>query len=258
MTSVIQRLRRVEVEGLENLRNLGGYHTNNSTKTKRRGVVYRSDQLFRIPACMAQRGLVDQLRIRHVYDLCDSTEVSEKRYSLLHMQHTSLPIDMSNANRFLKEGENLKQVATAHRFMQEIDREFVRSYALTVGLIIKGIIGSKASCDKAFLIHCTAGKDRTGWCCYVLLTLLDVTEKEKRADYLLTNTFVGIPADAWDYSGAEGMSEEAMAALWAAFNEYLDAALDELSKMGGIYKYAKSHMGLTDEDIDELRELMLE
>ncbi|CBZ30093.1 hypothetical protein, unknown function [Leishmania mexicana MHOM/GT/2001/U1103] len=258
MTSVIQRLRRVEVEGLENLRSLGGYHTNNSTKTTRWGVVYRSEQLCRVPADVAQRVLVDQLHIHHVYDLRDNTEVSAKRYSLLHMQRTSLPIDMSNANQFLKEGEDLKQVATAHRFMQEIYRDFVRSHEPTVGLIIKGIIDNKASCDNAFLIHCTAGKDRTGWCCYVLLTLLDVTEEEKRADYLLMNTFAGIPPDAWDYDGAEGMSEEAMTALWTVFHEYLDAALDELNKMGGIYKYAKSHMGLTDEDIDKLRELMLE
>ncbi|GET92044.1 hypothetical protein, unknown function [Leishmania tarentolae] len=258
MAAVIQRLRRVEVEGLENLRNLGGYHTKNGTKTTKWGVVYRSDQISRVPTDVVQKVLIEQLHIHDVYDLRDNNEVLARPYSLPHMQRTSLPIDMSNTHQFLKKGDDLKHVATAHYFMQEIYREFVRSYAPTVGLVIKGIIHSKASCDNASLIHCTAGKDRTGWCCYVLLTLLDVTEKEKRADYLLTNTFVGIPKDAWEYDGAEGMSEEAMTALWMAFDEYLDAAVDELSKMGGIYKYATSHMGLTDEDIEKLHEVMLE
>ncbi|KAG5494481.1 hypothetical protein GH5_02504 [Leishmania sp. Ghana 2012 LV757] len=252
MASAIQRVRHVEVAGLMNLRNLGGYHTNNSAKTTKWGVVYRSDQLCRVPAGVAQEILVDQVRIRHVYDLRDEAEVSANRYSFLGMRRTSFPIGMSIPDRFLKEGEDLKNATTARGYMQEVYRGFVHSYAPVLGRVIKGIVDSNAS-----LLHCTAGKDRTGWICYVLLTLLDVTER-KRADYLLTNAYVGVPPDAWDYDGADGMSAEAMEALWTAYDEYLDAALDELEKLGGVYRYAKTHMGLTDEDIGRLRELMLD
>ncbi|KAK7202146.1 Tyrosine phosphatase family protein [Novymonas esmeraldas] len=254
----LQRQRRVELQGVTNLRNLGGYHTNDGTKTTKWGVVYRGDQLSQVPTDLAQAVLVDKLHIHHTYDLRDGTEVATKSYDIPRIERCAVPIDMSNASHLLGEGENLKEVSMARRYMQNFYRDLACSYASTVGAIIKGIVDGNASSDNASLIHCTAGKDRTGWSCYVLLTLLDVREEEKRADYLLTNRYFGIPANAWDYDGAEGMSEEAMAALWTVSDTYLDAALEEVNRLGGVHEYARSHLGLTDADIQKLRALMLE
>ncbi|MFD5370074.1 tyrosine-protein phosphatase [Streptomyces sp. NPDC127103] len=39
------------------------------------------------------------------------------------------------------------------------------------------------------LLHCTSGKDRTGWTSWLLLTLLGVPDSLARADYLASNTF---------------------------------------------------------------------
>ncbi|KAK7202144.1 Tyrosine phosphatase family protein [Novymonas esmeraldas] len=258
MVAELQRQRRVELQGVTNLRNLGGYHTNDGTKTTKWGVVYRCDQLAEIPADLAQAVLVDKLHIHHTYDLRAPVEVAAKSYDIPRIERCAVPIDTTKMASFLQSGESLADAGPTFRAMQEVYREFVRSHASTVGAIIKGIVDGNASSDNASLIHCTAGKDRTGWSCYVLLTLLDVREEEKRADYLLTNTYFLQPKDASTYLGGLGMGEEAMKVLWSVFDEFLDAALEEVSRFGGVHEYAKSHMGLTDADIQKLRALMLE
>ncbi|KAK7202145.1 Tyrosine phosphatase family protein [Novymonas esmeraldas] len=142
--------------------------------------------------------------------------------------------------------------------MQNFYRELACSYASTVGAIIKGIVDSNASSDNASLIHCTAGKDRTGWSCYVLLTLLDVREEEKRADYLLTNMYFNHSPQVRANFRKLGMTEEAIAVLSSVSDSFLDAALEEVDRLGGVHEYARSHLGLTDADIQKLRALMLE
>ncbi|KPA84384.1 hypothetical protein ABB37_02371 [Leptomonas pyrrhocoris] len=258
MPSDIQKQRYVPLVGTTNLRNLGGYHTNDGTKTTKWGVLYRCDQLAEVPPEMAQRVLVDQLNIHTTYDLRADKEVAVKSYDIPRITRNHVPIDTTQISRWVKDGEDLHSGPVTFRVLQEIYREFVRSYGSTVGSIIKGILASNPSSDNASLIHCTAGKDRTGWSVYVLLTLLDINEEEKRKDYLLTNTYFKVPQDAYDYLGGLGMSGDAMKVLWSVFDEFLDAGIDEVNKFGGVETYAKSHMGLTDADIQQLRETLLE
>jgi protein-tyrosine phosphatase len=258
MATDIQRQRHVPLEGTTNLRNLGGYRTNDGTKTTKWGVVYRCDQLADVPPHLAQSVLVDQLHIHASYDLRADKEVEVKNYDIPNLKRNAVPIDTTHMARWVKEGEDMRDGPVTFRVMQEIYREFVREYGMTIGAVIKGILTSKPSPDNASLIHCTAGKDRTGWSVYVLLTLLDVTEEDKRLDYLLTNTYFKTPKDAYDYLGGLGMSEDAMKVLWSVFDEFLDAGIDEVNKLGGVHAYAKSHMGLTDDDIQQLRDLLLE
>ncbi|KAL7697653.1 Tyrosine phosphatase family [Lotmaria passim] len=258
MLSDLQLQRHVELEGTTNLRNLGGYHTKDGTKTTKWGVLYRSDSLADVPADKAQSVLVNQLHIHNAYDLRADKEVTVKSYEVPHITRHVVPIDTTHMARWVKEGEDLHSGPVTFRVMQEIYREFVRSYGPTVGAIIKGILASSPSSNNASLIHCTAGKDRTGWSVYVILSLLDIKEEEKRSDYLLTNAYFKTPKDAYDYLGGLGMGPDAMKVLWSVFDEFLDAGIEELSKFGSVEAYAKSHMGLTDDDIQQLRALLLE
>ena len=259
MLSDLQLQRHVELEGTANLRNLGGYHTKDGTKTTKWGVLYRSDSLADVPADKAQSVLVNQLHIHNAYDLRSKKEVAQNAYHIPHFNRYAVSIDTRELSQALRDGGDwLNDTAAVVKGMQDIYRDFVNRHGKAIGTFIKGFLNSKPSPDNAAVFHCTAGKDRTGWAAYVVLTLLDVVEEEKRSDYLLTNAYFKTPKDAYDYLGGLGMGPDAMKVLWSVFDEFLDAGIEELSKFGSVEAYAKSHMGLTDDDIQQLRALLLE
>lgn len=110
------------------------------------------------------------------------------------------------------------------------------------------------------LIHCTAGKDRTGVSTAFLLSVLGVDRTIIEADYILTNrdvprqvdfieTNVGLPEgmDRAAMSHAAGVPEEAMA-------DFLDG-LDE--RWGGTLNYLRE-IGITEQQMTAIRSTFLE
>lgn len=258
MLSGPQRVRHVELDGMTNLRDLGGYHTGDGAKITKWGVLYRGDQPADVPADVAQQVLVQQLHLHTAFDLRDVTETSKRGYDIAHLRRQAIPIDMSRMGDLLPPHANVNDGPVAFRLMQAYYRHLVLREGPTIGAVVKAVLKARPSCEDAALIHCTGGKDRTGWTVYLILSLLDVTETEKRQDYALSNTYYQIPDYAYVYEGAAEMSKEAFEAFWRVFPEYLDAAVDEVNKLGGMTAYAKSHMGLTEDDIQQLRDVLLE
>jgi protein-tyrosine phosphatase len=259
MLSELQQQRHVELEGTANVRNLGGYHTKDGMKTTKWGVLYRGDSLVKVPSDVAQRVLVNGLHVHAAYDLRSRQEVARQSYHIPNINRYAVPINTEQLSQARREGGDwLNDAAAAKAAMKDFYRELVRTHGKTIGTFIKGFLGTKPSSDNATIFHCTAGKDRTGWTAYVILTLLDVSEEDKRLDYRLTNYYYECPRDIADYLRGKGMSKEVMAVLWTVFDEFLDASIEELDKLGGMKAYAKLHMGLTDADIQQLRDVMLE
>jgi protein-tyrosine phosphatase len=78
------------------------------------------------------------------------------------------------------------------------------------------------------LIHCTAGKDRTGWLVALVQSFLGARHDAVLADYLATNVYwdrrAPLPAD---------LDPEMTNALLDADASYLDAAFDMLARTQG-------------------------
>src|SRR5690625_7213355 len=72
----------------------------------------------------------------------------------------------------------------------------------------------------AAVVHCTAGKDRTGFACAMLQAALGVHRDDILADYLLTQQCyqISLARTSEEY----GLSEEIMQILWGVEAEYLD------------------------------------
>jgi protein-tyrosine phosphatase len=105
------------------------------------------------------------------------------------------------------------------------------------------------------LIHCTAGKDRTGFVVAVLLDLLDVPREEIFADYETTNS-------EWDRKSASGLAsnlpDDAREALMRADPAFLEAAFDTIEKnYGGVADFVISITGRLG-IVDVMRTGMLE
>lgn len=108
--------------------------------------------------------------------------------------------------------------------------------------------------DGATLVHCMAGKDRTGFAVALLHALVGVHPDDIAADYLLTNTVAN--ADARIAAGAammrEGrgrqLSEETVRTLMGVHPSYLDAAFEAArARYGSLDAYMEEALGVTPE-----------
>ena len=102
--------------------------------------------------------------------------------------------------------------------------------------------------DTAVLVHCTAGKDRTGWLVALALLSVGVSEDEVMADYLASG------APVWEMFAPyreqferQGGDLATMRVAIGVFPEYLSAALDEMhSRYGTIDDYLAAGLGVSD------------
>jgi protein-tyrosine phosphatase len=111
------------------------------------------------------------------------------------------------------------------------------------------------------VVHCTAGKDRTGVASALLLAALGVDEETIAADYELSNEFqaaarVAVVRPQLDAAGIEFAKVEA---YFMAPRAVIAATLDGLrERYGGVEKYLTAHAGLAPETLDKLRVNLLD
>lgn len=107
----------------------------------------------------------------------------------------------------------------------------------------------------------TNGAARTGWAAAVVLMALGVTEEEVMQDYLLTNQFRAAinnaQLNALVGSGRLGKAVYLEPQLFDRA-EFLQAALDQMHQLYGTFdNYAHQALGITDEQLEQIRENLL-
>jgi protein tyrosine/serine phosphatase len=119
-----------------------------------------------------------------------------------------------------------------------------------------------ATCDGAVLVHCTAGKDRTGLAAALLLALLGVERQHIAADFMLTDAapaVVAIALQAVRTAYAGELAEQQAQELARVRSIYIDAALDAvLERHGSIAAYLQRVLEVPDEWIDAIRGRLIE
>jgi protein-tyrosine phosphatase len=106
------------------------------------------------------------------------------------------------------------------------------------------------------LVHCAAGKDRTGTLCALIQGLLGVSEPDIMADYMLTETAVDIEAilqpAAVMISKRHGrtIDADALRPMFGVEPGYLQASLEA---MGDMEIYAADVLGLGSDRLDLMR-----
>ncbi len=110
------------------------------------------------------------------------------------------------------------------------------------------------------LIHCTAGKDRTGVSTAFLLSALGVDRTLIEADYILTNRDVVRQDDFLEHAGVlpQDMTRESMIHAAGVPDAAMGDFLDGLeARWGGPQAYLES-IGITNKTMDAVREAFLE
>ena len=232
--------RRLEIEGAYNVRDIGGYPTEDGRLTRPRTFL-RADDLSRLPPS-AQETLVDY-GVRTVIDLRRSNEVEGwpdvfARSSHVTYHHINMVGDSVEAQ---ESEEPLEQGYT--RWLDQRQTQ-IRD--------ILALLADPAA--RPALYHCAAGKDRTGVISALLLSLGGVSADTIAEDYALTGRYLWDRYLAFDPSAVVGRFEN-----WEQFQRetcprsVMLKVLEHLDEgYGGVEAYCRT-TGLTDNQITGLR-----
>jgi protein-tyrosine phosphatase len=149
----------------------------------------------------------------------------------------------------------------AERVMIEIYRRFPGYMGATLTSVVERLLAGGAP----MLVHCSAGKDRTGFVVAMLLHALEVPEPLIREDYLASKRWPGavhhrasLAARLGRFMPA-GELEAAIDTVIDVREVYLDAAMEALrSEFGSVLGYLDAAAGLDAAGIDRLRDRLLE
>lgn len=111
--------------------------------------------------------------------------------------------------------------------------------------------------DGPVVLHCAAGKDRTGMAVALLLEVAGVPRQHVVADYALSEDALGIPAVLARHPGppeARALAEE----HWRTRPATMAAALAHLdSRYGGVGGYVQGACGLGHDEVAEVRQRLV-
>jgi protein-tyrosine phosphatase len=179
--------RHLKLKGAYNLRDVGGYSTQNGQRTKSR-VLLRSETLKNLTSESRDALIADGLK--SVIDLRGSQEVREspnpfKNDSRVDYHHRDLIGDElfarpEFAGGPVTPGAGASRIVGMYRLILDEMRAEIQE-----------VLAALASPDALpALIHCTAGKDRTGIIAALVLSLVGVDRKTIGEDYRLSAQFL--------------------------------------------------------------------
>ena len=109
------------------------------------------------------------------------------------------------------------------------------------------------------VIHCTAGKDRSGSCAALILLVLGVSEECVIYDHALSNIYIaGFIDIITAHVRSLGIDPDLLAPYFKAERKCIEAFLDYLiTTYGSAENYLMERAGVSGETIDQLRRDLL-
>lgn len=126
---------------------------------------------------------------------------------------------------------------------------------------------ANAETDEAagVLVHCAAGKDRTGTLCALIQSVLGVSREDIMADYMMTleavdiDKIIGPAAEMFTKRYGRPIDAKAIWPMFGVVPEFLNAALDGmLDESGDVENYVTDKVGLSEAEMDRIRARYLE
>ncbi|MDB5425872.1 MAG: protein tyrosine/serine phosphatase [Phenylobacterium sp.] len=261
-------MRHVPLAGASNFRDFGGYQ-GRAGRRVRLGKLYRSDRLSGLTdadfAALAPRG------IRLICDLRRQTEVDgaptrwpgEDAPEILAAPLFPDEAGPSTMQRVLGDPAARNDPAQSRQFMLDLYRRLIAEPAPRAAY---HAIFARLAMDQALpvLVHCSAGKDRTGVVCALLHGLLGVSREDIVEDFLLTQRYYEgareIDRRIPQIVGAEftDWSLEALIPIFSVEAAYIEAALDALeTEHGSAEAFLSGAVGLPQATLDRIKDALL-
>lgn len=221
--------RHLALQGASNFRDLGGYPTTDGRTTRWRHI-FRSNHLGRLTAADVE--IVRALGVRSAFDFRGREERAAGICALNEVAVHSLPIEPTVVTALRAElASGSLTAALAIELMRESYRNYVRHNTHSFRALFGHLLEDRAP----LVIHCTAGKDRTGFASALILHALGVADDVIAEDYLLTNRHYKLGA-----SSASDLPADVLDAIGSVEASYLAAAFDAVrSEYGDLETYLR-------------------
>jgi protein tyrosine/serine phosphatase len=241
--------RHLEWEGLINARDTGGLSATDGSI--RPGALVRSDVLNGLTpdgvAALTEHG------VRTVIDVRGSNEVADdwERYPIKGDEtvgYVNLPF---RAGLEAEELERVRAVWDAADSREEFNRADLDFHRVGITAIVSAIADAPPG---GVLVHCHAGKDRTGIVVALVLAVVGVSDNDIADDYALTELAMDKIMDEW--LAHIGAAESERERQWAIAMPSREAMLDTLAYLRERYGGAERYLldgGMTSEQLARLR-----
>jgi protein-tyrosine phosphatase len=254
-TQVLATERKLGMQGTPNFRDFGGYPTVDGRWVKW-GFLFRSGQLSGLTEQDVE--LLASLELDLIFDFRRQEE-QDSDPSILPTsnppQITSLPIIPGSNSRFFEQTEaQAGDRQSMFDFMLEINRDFAEAQAPVYARMFKAILDVQ---DARFLVHCAAGKDRTGFAAAMVLLALGVSREVVMRDYMLTARFfhphVEIERLKHKYQ-MQRMAPESIFPMLEVHEDYLARALLAIEQShASVAGYLEDALGVGPAEVAELK-----
>jgi protein-tyrosine phosphatase len=241
--------RHVVLDGTTNFRDLGGYATADGRRTRWRRL-FRADGLSRLTD--GDRAVMIDLRLATVIDLRTKEEAERGTFPVdqVPVRYLDLPLmDVLPQPDDLAEWSESSYVA--HRYLDMVTNS---------GSTLATAIGALAEPDALpAVVHCSAGKDRTGVVSALVLAFLGVPDDTIAGDYALSaaamvHLFERLQAE---YPESEEIVSKFAPVILNAVPETMIEFLASVRTTYGSYQGLADTLGLTGA-VERLRTTLLE
>jgi protein-tyrosine phosphatase len=255
------------IPSLPNLRDVGGHPTSDGGRV-RVGLLYRSTDLARLDAEGAA-GLA-ALGIRSIFDLRTQAERDQgpdrvppgAAYVVMDVLRDSAGLTPAGMGAILASPEAAERAlggGRAERLFVDAYREFVDlpSARAAYGRLFDELARPER---RPGLVHCTTGKDRTGWAVAVLLLALGVPDEVVMAEYLLSGPAMAeLFAPHLEEFAGRGGNPDLLRPLLDVRPEYLQSGLAAMRDAHGtVEAYLTGGLGVDAGTLGALRQAFVE
>lgn len=251
--------RVVPLQGAANFRDLGGYAAKDGRHV-RWGQIYRSNSLAGLTA--DDYRIVKGLGVRLICDLRTDQERAEEptRWPDPAPDFLNSPKASLDTNMRALFGAGpvtaASMRATFAGFYAEMPNQYAGEYKAMFRRLIDG--------DAPMLMHCSAGKDRTGVGSALVLSALGVSRQTIVADYVMSEQLLARQPPSPSRSSASAamftaLPPEVIKVLMGTEPAYIESALNSIeAEYGSVDAYLDKALGVSAADIAVLRRRYLE
>jgi protein-tyrosine phosphatase len=262
--------RHVALEGQPNFRDLGGYETADG-RTVKWGQVYRSGELPRLSDDDVAH--LETLEIETVVSFLTEKEVEARGPDRLPegVTEVDLPMEAGNLGDLTAVVTEARRTGDFSEVPADINPDIHRRLVVEAREYYAALLREIADpANRPLVFHCSHGIHRTGTATAILLSALGVPWETIREDYLLSNTYRQEEIDHRlaqlrdlhaENTGIvpEEVDTTNMDAFYILQGAYIDAALEQaVEDYGSMESYIRDGLGISDQEVEDLRIQLLE
>src|SRR5882757_7375508 len=227
--------RHLNLAGASNFRDLGGYPTCDGRIVRWRQI-FRSNHLGHLTD--DDVAVVRGLGVKSAFDFRGLEERAAALCGMTDVTVHSLPVEPTVVAALRAIAATGTQLSTADA--TEVMRDSYRSYVQQNTPRFRMLFAHLLEDSAPLVIHCTAGKDRTGFACALILHTLGVPDEVISEDYLLTNRFY-----RRDPNSSSDLPDDVKQVLGSVQTAFLGAAFEAIdADYGDLETYLQKGLGL--------------